>query len=81
MSGIAVFLPNEAMQLCMDIIQDKNFVQIQNPYWLTSYFSFINGEMTTDFQAVMLGEMTSQDCLNKWADFLTKEQAAYKAQQ
>lgn len=75
------FKDNSTMQLCMDIIQDKNFVQIQNPYWLTSYFSFINGEMTTDFQAVMLGEMTSQDCLNKWADFLTKEQAAYKAQQ
>ncbi len=36
--------------------------------------------MTTDFQAVLLGEMTSQECLDKWAEFLTQEQAAYLAQ-
>ena len=65
----------------MEIVEDKNFVQIQNPYWLTSYFTFINGDMTTDFQAVLLGEMTSQECLDKWAEFLTQEQAAYLAQQ
>lgn len=75
------FKADHTMQTCMGIVQDENFVQIQNPYWLTSYFSFINGDMTTDFQAVMLGEMTSQDCLDKWADFLTKEQAAYKSGQ
>jgi len=75
------FKTDTTMQTCMQIIEDKNFVQIQNPYWLTSYFSFINGDMTTDFQAVMMGEMTSQECLDKWADFLTTEQAAYMAQQ
>lgn len=75
------FKDDKTMQTCMEIIQDKNFVQIQNPYWLTSYFSFINGDMTTDFQAVMLGEMTSQECLDKWAEFLTAEQAEYMAQQ
>lgn len=73
------FKNDVTMQTCMDIVQDKNFVQIQNPYWLTSYFSFINGDMTTDFQAVMLGEMTSQECLDKWAKFLEEEQAAYVA--
>lgn len=73
------FKEDETMQLCMDIVQDENFVQIQNPYWLTSYFSFINGDMTTDFQAVLLGEMTSEECLDKWAAFLTEEQAAFTA--
>lgn len=70
---------NEVMQLSMDIVNDENYVQIKNPYWLTSFFPFINGDMTTDFQAVLLGEMTSQECLDKWAKFLTEEQAAYKA--
>lgn len=74
------FQSDQTMQTCMEIVEDKNFVQIQNPYWLTSYFSFINGDMTTDFQAVMMGEMTSQECLDRWADFLTAEQAAYMAQ-
>lgn len=74
------FKNDPTMQLCMDIVKDKNYVQVQNPYWLTSFFPFINGNMTTDFQAVMLGEMTSQQCLDKWADFLTTEQAAYLAQ-
>ena len=75
------FKNDVTMQTCMEIVEDENFVQIQNPYWLTSYFSFINGDMTTDFQAVMLGEMTSQECLDKWANFLTEEQAAYMAEQ
>lgn len=73
------FKNDNTMKTCMEIVEDKNFIQIQNPYWLTSYFSFINGDMTTDFQAVMMGDMTSQDCLNKWAEFLTEEQAAYLA--
>ncbi|MCI8661891.1 MAG: extracellular solute-binding protein [Hungatella sp.] len=75
------FKNDTTMETCMEIVEDKNFVQIQNPYWLTSYFTFINGDMTTDFQAVLLGEMTSQECLDKWAEFLTQEQAAYLAQQ
>lgn len=74
------FKNDNTMNVCMEIVEDENFIQIQNPYWLTSYFTFINGDMTTDFQAVMLGEMTSQECLDKWAEFLTTEQAAYLAQ-
>ncbi len=74
------FKNDHTMNVCMEIVEDKNFIQIQNPYWLTSYFTFINGDMTTDFQAVLLGEMTSQECLDKWAEFLTTEQAAYLAQ-
>ena len=75
------FKNDTTMKLCMEIVEDENFVQIQNPYWLTSYFTFINGDMITDFQAVMLGEMTSQECLNGWAEFLTAEQEAYLANQ
>lgn len=69
------------MPLYQEIIADENYVQIQNPYWLTSYFNFINTDMTADFQAVLLGDMTSQEALDKWAEFLTQEQAAYQAQQ
>ena len=34
------------MPLYQEIITDENFVQIQNPYWLTTYFNFINTDMT-----------------------------------
>lgn len=71
------FKNDPTMKACMEIVQDKNFVQIQNPYWMTSYFTFLNKDMTTDFQAVLQGTMTSKECLDKWADFLTTEQAAY----
>lgn len=76
------WLVNDAyMPLYQEIIGDENYVQIQNPYWLTSYFNFINTDMTADFQAVLLGDMTSQEALDKWAEFLTQEQAAYQEQQ
>lgn len=73
------FVEDKYMPLYQEIITDENFIQIQNPYWLTTYFNFINNDMTADFQAVLLGEMTSQEALGRWADFLTKEQAAYES--
>lgn len=72
------FKEDKFMPLYQEIMTDENFIQIQNPYWLTSYFNFINNDMTADFQAVLLGDMTSQEALDNWAEFLTKEQAAYK---
>ncbi|MEG0689561.1 MAG: extracellular solute-binding protein, partial [Hungatella sp.] len=74
------FKTDKFMPLYQEIMTDKNFIQIQNPYWLTSYFTFINNDMTTDFQGVLMGEMTAQEALDKWAEFLTKEQAAYVAE-
>lgn len=71
------FKDDPFMPLYQEIIKDENFIQIQNPYWLTSYFNFINNDMTADFQAVLLGDMTSQEALDGWAEFLTQEQAAY----
>lgn len=73
------FKNNKYMPLYEEIIADENYIQVQNPYWLTSYFNFINTDMTADFQAVLLGEMTSEEALNKWAEFLTSEQEAYLA--
>lgn len=75
------FKEDKFMPLYQEIMTDENFIQIQNPYWLTSYFNFINNDMTADFQAVLLGDMTSQEALDKWAAFLTEEQAAYKQNQ
>lgn len=71
------FKNSEYMPLYQEIMSDPNFVQIKNPYWLTSYFNFINNDMTTDFQALLLGEKTAQEVLDKWAQFLTAEHAAY----
>lgn len=73
------FKNSDLMQLCMEIAQDENNNQVNVPYWLPNYSSFINGDMTTDFQAVLLGDMTSQECLTKWAEFLTAEQQEYLA--
>lgn len=71
------FKSDEFMPLYQQIAGDKNYLQIQNPYWLPSYLSFIYNDMTTDFQALLLGEKTSQQVLDGWAEFLTKEQAEY----
>lgn len=60
-----------------EIMNDPNYVQIQNPYWLMTYANFIKSDMTTDFQALLLGEKSAQQVLDKWAQFLTEEQAKY----
>lgn len=70
---------SDLLQLCLDIVNDENFIQVQNPYWLSSFTNFIQETMTTDFQAVLLKEKTSEEVLAEWAAFLTAEQAAYLA--
>lgn len=67
------------MPLYQEIANDKNNIQIKNPYWLSSYFNFINNDMTTDFQALLLGQTTAQKVLDKWADTLTSYQKDYLA--
>lgn len=71
------FKENPFFPLYQEIMEDSNYVQIQNPYWLTAYSNFIKNDMTTDFQAILLGEKTSQEVLDKWAEYLTTEQAEY----
>lgn len=73
------FKNDECMPLYQEIVQDPNHVSIQNPYWLPEYSAFINGQMTSDFQAVLMGDMTAQDALNGWAEVLTQYQADYLA--
>ncbi len=36
--------------------------------------------MTADFQAVLMGNMTAQDCVSGWAAKIDEYQAAYEAQ-
>lgn len=74
------FKENPFFPLYQEIMEDDNYIQIQNPYWLTSYSNFIKNDMTTDFQAVLMGEKTSQEVLNQWASFLTAEQGEYLKQ-
>lgn len=69
------------MQLYASYLADDNYYQINNPYWLTDFSSFITDDMTADFQAVMMGDMTAQDCVNGWADTIDEYQAEYEASQ
>lgn len=71
------FKENSYFPLYQEIMEDSKYVQIQNPYWLTSFSNFIKNDMTTDFQAVLMGDKTSQEVLDKWAEFLTGEQLEY----
>jgi len=70
---------NESMKLYASYLTDKNYIQIQNPYWLSQFSTFITDDMTADFQSVLLGKMTSKDCLQKWATTIDKYQKEYLA--
>ena len=70
---------NPNMKLYESYLSDSNYYQIQNPYWLSDFSTFITDEMTADFQAVLLGEMKSADVLAKWADQIDGYQSEYLA--
>lgn len=65
------------MPLYQEIVQDEKHMSIQNPYWLPEYSSFIQNEMTTDFQGVLMGDMSSKEALDHWAETLTGYQKEY----
>jgi len=72
---------NEVLQLCLEIINNPNFIQIQNPYWLPDFQHWVNDIMTAGFQAVLLRDRTSQDVLDEWASLLTAWQAEWLGNQ
>lgn len=67
------------MMLYASYLTDKNYHQIDNPYWLPEFSGFITTQMTADFQAVMMGDMTAEACLTGWAKAIDEFQASYKA--
>lgn len=67
------------MMLYASYLEDDNYIQIKNPYWLADFSSFITDEMTADFQAVLTGDMTAQDCVSGWAETIDGYQAEYLA--
>lgn len=67
------------MMLYASYLTDPNYYQIDNPYWLTDFSTFITDDMTADFQAVLMGDMTAQDCVNGWAEAIDGYQAEYLA--
>lgn len=69
------------MMLYASYLADPNYVQIRNPYWLPEFSGFITNTMTADLQAVMMGEMTAQACVTKWADDVDGFEATYLASQ
>ncbi len=72
---------NVNMMLYASYLTDSHYHQILNPYWLSDFSNMITNDMTADFQAVLLGEMTSEECLIKWADQVDEYQAEYLAAQ
>ncbi|QTQ12710.1 extracellular solute-binding protein [Treponema parvum] len=70
---------NVNMMLYADYLTDKNYMQILNPYWLSDFSTMITTDMTADFQAVLLGDMTAKDCCAKWAKQIDEYQAEYLA--
>ncbi len=69
------------MMLYASYLEDDNYCQIANPYWLTDFSGFITDTMTADFQAVLSGDMSAQDCVSGWADTIDEYQAEYLADQ
>lgn len=67
------------MMLAASYLTDPNYVQILNPYWLSDFSNMITTDMTADFQALLMGEMSAEECLNKWADTIDEYQAEYLA--
>lgn len=65
------------MMLAASYLSDPNYVQILNPYWLSDFSNMITTDMTADFQALLMGEMTAQECVTKWADTVDEYQAEY----
>ncbi len=67
------------MMLYASYLTDPNYHQIDNPYWLPEFSGFVNNQMTADFQAVLMGDMTAADCLAGWAKVIDGYQASYDA--
>lgn len=67
------------MMLYASYLADENYVQINHPYWLPDFSTFITDDMTADFQAVLMNEMSAQDCVSKWAETIDEYQAEYLA--
>lgn len=67
------------MMLYASYLEDPNYYQIANPYWLTDFSTFITDEMTADFQAVLMGDKTAQECVSGWAEQIDAYQAEYLA--
>lgn len=73
------YAQNEHMMLYADYLADENYFQIQNLYWISEFSNFINNDMTADFQAVLLNELTAQECMEGWARTIEGYQAEYTA--
>lgn len=67
------------MMLAASYLSDPNYKQILNPYWLSDFSNMITTDMTADFQALLMGEMTAEECVTKWAETIDEYQAEYLA--
>jgi multiple sugar transport system substrate-binding protein len=54
------------------------YVKIVPPWYLPEWGTFFNQIVPTDFQKVLLGQMTAQEAADKWAKFLTDAEQKYR---
>lgn len=65
---------NEAMK----IMEDENTVSFPYPLYLPDYQSIQDSIAQPGFQAVLAGQMSSEDFLKEWADAMTNAEAEYR---
>lgn len=69
------------MPLYSELMAASNVVLYNNPIWLPEWTDMINGTITSDFQAVLMGEKSCREVLDAWAAELTEYQQNYLAGQ
>ncbi len=65
------------LPLYSQMLEDENITWYSNPIWLSNWNILITEDVLANFQAVLMGEMTSKDALANWADQLTGTQQKY----
>lgn len=71
------FSDDSVYDICQSMSTDPNYIPIQTPYWLADFATYRNGDLTPDFQAVMMGDMSSQEFLDNLAELVETAQASY----
>lgn len=68
---------DEYLPLYSKMLQSGDIIWYNNPVWLSDWNKLVSDDVVSDFQAVLMGEMTSKEALAKWAETLTAVQQKY----
>ncbi|NYI06836.1 ABC transporter substrate-binding protein [Allostreptomyces psammosilenae] len=75
------FQAADAAHAAFEAFDDPNTKIVQLPYYLPEWNSLSKAELEPDFQRVLLGEMTCQEFLDKFAAGLNEAQARWRERQ